>query len=157
MADPALSHLPSPDDEPRVSYVVARLERALRYAINERVSEYGLTTLQYTTLSVLGRRRGGLSNAQLARRAYMTPQSMSEVIEALERSGLIVRNPHPNHRRVLPATLTPKGRRVLAACEAAVSQMEEEMMSELSAEERASLLDALKKCVRSLHAGFPAR
>jgi DNA-binding MarR family transcriptional regulator len=157
MADPALSEAPFPDDEPRVSYVVARLERALRYAINERVSEYGLTTLQYTTLSVLGRRRGGLSNAQLARRAYMTPQSMSEVIEALERSGLIVRNPHPNHRRVLPATLTSKGRRVLAACEAAVGEMEEEMMNELSTDERASLLDALKKCVRSLHAGFPAR
>jgi DNA-binding MarR family transcriptional regulator len=87
----------------------------------------------------------------------MTPQSMSEVIEALERSGLIVRNPHPNHRRVLPATLTSKGRRVLAACDASVGEMEEEMMSELSTDERASLLDALKKCVRSLHAGFPAR
>jgi hypothetical protein len=34
--------------------------------------------------------------------------------------------------------------------------MEEEMMGELTAEERALLLDALKKCVRSLHAGFPA-
>ena len=93
MADPVLSDRPFLDAEPRVSYVVARLERALRYAINERVSEYGLTTLQYTTLSILGRRRGGLSNAQLARRAYMTPQSMSEVIDALERAGLIVRNP----------------------------------------------------------------
>lgn len=157
MADPAISDVPFADDAPRVSYVVARLERALRHAINERVSEYGLTTLQYTTLSVLGRRRGGLSNAQLARRAYMTPQSMSEVIEALERQGLIVRNPHPNHRRVLPATLTPKGRRVLAASEQAVEEMEEEMMSDLSADERAQLLDALKTCVRSLHAGFPTQ
>ena len=48
--------------------------------------EYGLTTLQYTTLSVLGA-AGELSNAQLARRSYMTPQSMSEVIEALEGPG----------------------------------------------------------------------
>ena len=54
--------------EPRISYVIARLERAVRTAINERVRPYGLTTLQYTTLSVLGR-RGGLSNAQLARRS----------------------------------------------------------------------------------------
>ena len=48
---------------------------------------YGLTTLQYTTLSVLGRQGRPLSNAQLARRAYMTPQAMSEVIEALESKG----------------------------------------------------------------------
>ncbi len=148
-----------PDDigAPRVSYVVARLERAVRQAIAERVRPYGLTTLQYTTLSVLGRRRGGLSNAQLARRSYMTPQSMSEVIEALERAGLIKRHPHPNHRRVLPATLTAKGRRVLAACEGAVGEMEEEMMAELSPAERSSLLEALKSCVRSLHAGFPRK
>src|SRR5580765_1175687 len=99
----------------RISYVIARLERAIRTAINERVREHGLTTLQYTTLSVLGR-RGGLSNAQLARRSYMTPQSMSEVIEALEAKGLIERNQHPNHRRVLPAKLTATGVKVLEAC-----------------------------------------
>lgn len=141
--------------EPRFSYVVARLERAVRAGINQRVRPYGLTTLQYTTLSVLGSRGRPLSNAQLARRAYMTPQSMIEVIDALERKGLIRRNPHPNHRRVYPATLTAKGRRVLAACDAAVDEMEEEMLEELDPEERATLLDSLKSCVRGLHAGFP--
>ena len=161
--DGRVAHPASTDDwpedagEPRVSYVVARLERTLRQAINERVREYGLTTLQYTTLSVLGRRVGGLSNAQLARRSYMTPQSMSEVIEALERGGLIERTPHPNHRRVLPATLTSKGREVLGACDDAVGALEEEMMRELSARERTILLEALKSCVRSLSAGFPRR
>lgn len=141
--------------EPRISYVLARLERAVRAAINERVRPFDLTTLQYTTLSVLGARGQPLSNAQLARRAYMTPQSMIEVIDALERKGLIRRDPHPNHRRVYPATLTAKGRRVLAACDAAVEEMEEQMLAELSTEERESLLAWLKACVRALHAGFP--
>src|SRR5436305_12739130 len=118
--------------EPRISYIVARLERAIRREINDRVSEYGLTVLQYTTLSVLGR-RGELSNAQLARRAYMSPQAMSEVIEALEKKGLIKRIQHPNHRRVYPATLTAKGKKVLAACEELVDQMEAEMLADLSA------------------------
>lgn len=141
--------------EPRVSYVIARLERAVRAGINERVRPYELTTLQYTTLSVLGSRGRPLSNAQLARRAYMTPQSMIEVIDALEHKGLIRRAPHPNHRRVYPATLTAKGRRVLAACDIAVKEMEEEMLSELGADERESLVASLKACVRGLHAGFP--
>jgi DNA-binding MarR family transcriptional regulator len=141
--------------EPRISYVVARLERAIRSAVNERVRAYGLTTLQYTTLSVLGARGEPLSNAQLARRAYMTPQSMIEVIDALERKGLIRRDPHPNHRRVYPATLTAKGRRVLKACDAAVEEMEEEMLAGLGVEERKLLRDWLKASVRALHAGFP--
>jgi DNA-binding MarR family transcriptional regulator len=141
--------------EPRISYVVARLERAVRAAVNERVRPHGLTTLQYTTLSVLGARGQPLSNAQLARRAYMTPQSMIEVIDALERKGLIRRDPHPSHRRVFPATMTAKGVRVLKACDAAVEQMEEEMLAGLSPDERESLVVWLKTCVRALHAGFP--
>jgi len=142
--------------EPRISYVVARLERAIRQAINERVKPYGLTTLQYTTLSVLGR-RGELSNAQLARRAYMTPQSMSEVIDALEKKGLIERNPHPNHRRVYPAALTGEGRRVLAACNTAVDELEHEMLAELSPHQERSLRNGLVSAVRALHAGFPEK
>jgi DNA-binding MarR family transcriptional regulator len=143
--------------QPRISYVVARLERAVRAAINERVRPHGLTTLQYTTLSVLGLRGEPLSNAQLARRAYMTPQAMSEVLEALEGKQLIQRNPHPNHRRVFPASLTAKGRRVLAACDDAVAEMEEEMLRELSPSARSALAEALMTCVRALHAGFPQR
>jgi DNA-binding MarR family transcriptional regulator len=141
--------------EPRISYVIARLERAVRAGITERVRPHGLTTLQYTTLSLLGARGQPLSNAQLARRAYMTPQSMLAVIDALEEKGLIRRDPHPNHRRVYPATVTPTGRRVLAACDAAVAAMEEEMLADLGVRERETLLASLKACVRSLHAGVP--
>ena len=141
--------------EPRISYVVARLERAIRAAIADRVRPFGLTTLQYTTLSVLHRHGAPLSNAQLARRAYMTPQSMSEVIDALQSKGLIERNPHPSHGRLLPATLTPKGRRVLAACDRAVDEMEDVMLADVGARERKAFLAALKSAVRALGAGFP--
>jgi DNA-binding MarR family transcriptional regulator len=142
------------DVEPRLSYVIARLERALRAAINDRVKPYGLTTLQYTTLSLLGA-RGELSNAQLARRSYMTPQAMSEVIEALEGKGLIRRDTHPNHRRIYPAALTAKGRKVLSECDRAVDDLEEQVLRDLSPAERAGLADGLMTAVRSLHAGFP--
>jgi len=82
--------------EPRISYVVARLERAVRAGINDRVRPYGLTTLQYTTLTLLGARGQPLSNAQLARRAYMTPQSMLAVIDALEEKGVVRTLAEPN-------------------------------------------------------------
>lgn len=141
--------------EPGVSYAVARLHQRLFAGITERVASYGLTTLQFTTLSVLSRHGAPLSTSQLARRAFMTPQSMSEVIHALERKGLIKRNPHPNHRRTLPATLTAKGRRVLAECEAAVTEFEDSMLAGFSEKDRAALLDMVKAAVRNLGGGFP--
>jgi DNA-binding MarR family transcriptional regulator len=142
--------------EPRISYAVARVERAVRAAIGERVAPYGLTTLQYTLLSVLHRHGAPLSNAQLARRAYMTPQSSGEVLDALQSKGLIKRIPHPSHGRLLPARLTAKGRRVLAACDEAVDELEDTMLRELSADERREFLRALKSAVRALDAGFPS-
>lgn len=141
-------------DGPRISYVIARLERAVRREINERVSRYDLTVLQYTTLSVLGR-RGELSNAQLARRSYMSPQAMSEVIEALESKGLVRRKPHPNHRRVYPAVLTARGRKVLAECEQAVDEMEAVMLGGLPPIVQQHLREGAVSAVRALHAGLP--
>jgi DNA-binding MarR family transcriptional regulator len=141
--------------EPRISYVIARLERAVRAKINERLAPHGLTTLQYTTLSVLGSRGQPLSNAQLARRSYMTPQAMIEVLNALEQKGLIRRDPHPNHRRVYPASVTDEGRRVLAACDASVEEMEEEMLAGLDPAQRELFGEWLKGCVRALNAGLP--
>jgi DNA-binding MarR family transcriptional regulator len=142
--------------EPGVAYAVARLHQRVFASITERVAPSGLTTLQFTTLSVLSRHGAPLSTSQLARRAFMTPQSMSEVIHALERKGLIKRTPHPNHRRTLPATLTAKGRRVLAECEETVSEFEHSMLAGFSEKDRAAFLDMVKAAVRNLGGGFPS-
>ena len=142
--------------EPRVSYAIGRLHQRVFAGISERVAPYDLTTLQFTTLSVLSRHGAPLSTSQLARRAFMTPQSMSEVIHALERKGFIKRNPHPNHRRTLPATLTAKGRRVLAECDDAVFAFEDSMLAGFPEKDRAAFLEMVKAAVRNLGGGFPS-
>jgi len=139
--------------EPRVSYVVARLDRALRREIDERVRPHGLTIGGYTALSVLAG-RSGLSNAQLARRSYITPQSMSQVITGLEREGLIERTPDPAHARVLRARVTRRGKRVLAACDAEVDALEGEMLADVPSDQHDLLLSQLRSCVRRLGAGL---
>jgi DNA-binding MarR family transcriptional regulator len=139
---------------PRISYVVGRLDRALRREINALVAPHGLTVPQYTTLSIL-RDRAGLSNAQLARRSYVTPQSMNEVIAALERHGLVARSPAANHGRVLETTVTAAGLEVLARCDRAVTDMEDRMLADLGPQARAQLLKALTECVHRLGAGLP--
>ena len=68
--------------EPRLSYLIGRLDRVLRRRLSAAVEPVGLTLPAYTALSVL-RAQDGLSNAQLARRSLVTPQSMSEVLALL--------------------------------------------------------------------------
>lgn len=140
--------------EPRISYLVARLERAARAEIGSRVARHGLTTAQYTTLSILGA-RSGLSNAQLARRALITPQSMNEVLHALEEKGLVARRNHPGHGRILLVELTRRGRGALAACDRLVDELEEEMLRELGPRDRSAFRAALQSAVGALHASHP--
>lgn len=149
IASPPVSKSP----QPRISYIVGRLDRALSLAVEERVGAYGLTLPQYTALSVL-RMRPGLSNAQLARRTFVRPQSMMQVISKLEGEGLIQRAPDPGHGRILRTEITDKGREVLAACDRSVTQMEKAMLEDFSREQRDELRDALLTMVRRLGAGF---
>jgi DNA-binding MarR family transcriptional regulator len=142
--------------EPRVSYAIGRLDRAVRQRLDDAVRAHGVTIPQYTALSVL-RARGGLSNAQLARRSLMTPQSMSEVLAALTEKRLITRTAAPDHGRIKRAELTDAGREVLDACDVDVDEIEQEMLGELDFDERDRFMQTLKSCLRRLGAGLDAR
>jgi DNA-binding MarR family transcriptional regulator len=139
------------DRTPHISYVVARLERAVRKEIGRLVGPRGLSVAQYTTLSIL-RSRSGLSNAQLARRLWVTPQSMNEVISALERMGLIHRVPDAGNRRILRTALTPVGRETLAACDAEILEMEGQMLGDIDPVAHDQLVEALEACIRRINA-----
>jgi DNA-binding MarR family transcriptional regulator len=135
--------------EPRLSYVIGRLERVLRRRLTAAVAPAGLTLNGYATLSVL-RAQDGLSNAQLARRALVTPQSMSEVLTHLVDLGYVRRRAEPGHGRIIRTELTKAGNRALERCDRAVDDVEQEMVGELDADEVTSLCDVLIRCGRTL-------
>ena len=75
---------------PLTIYLVKQLELAIRSFMDDALRPYGLTTFQYTALTVL-QHRGRLSSAQLARRSFVRPQTMHEIVRSLEERGLIER------------------------------------------------------------------
>jgi DNA-binding MarR family transcriptional regulator len=135
--------------EPRLGYLIGRLERVLRRRLTAAIEPDGLSLPAYTALSVL-RAQDGLSNAQLARRSLVTPQSMSEVLALLVELRYVRRRAEPGHGRVLRTELTAAGRRALERCDRAVDAVERELLSDLGADERADLRDALLRCSRAL-------
>ena len=137
----------------RLSYIIGRLDRVISQRIDEYISPYDLSVTQYTTLSVLSH-RSGLSNAQLARRAYVTPQAMNQVLAQLAHAGLIERESHATHGRILCINLTEQGKTVLAVCDAAVEAMEQQMLNGVDFAERESLRKVLIGCVRALGGGL---
>ena len=142
--------------EPRLSYVIGRLDRVLRRRLTAALEPTGLTLPAYTALSVL-RTLDGLSNAQLARRSLVTPQSMSEVLALLVEGGYVLRRAEPGHGRVIRTEITNAGVQALERCDRAVDEIEREMLSELAPAEAASLRDVLSRCGRTLEHQFAER
>lgn len=140
------------DLDESIGYELKRVQHALRQAMDAEVRTLGLTTPQYAALSVLERGEE-LSGAELARRCFVTPQTMSGIISGLESAELIERRAHPTHGRVVQARLTQEGAGLLSRAHERVTAVEERMVSRLSDNERRELLKALKSCTATLESG----
>jgi len=131
------------------TYLVKQLESAVRARLDAALRRHSVTTVQYTALTVL-QHRGDLSSAQLARRSFVRPQTMHELVVGLERQGLIERRPSDARRHVLLARLTPAGLTKLAECRADVDLIEREMVQDLTGAEVATLRELLERCHHAL-------
>jgi DNA-binding MarR family transcriptional regulator len=135
---------------PTITYLVGRVERALRRRLQECLSPFKLSVAQYTTLSVLHAGGDEVSNARLASRAFITPQAMNEVVQGLEARKLITRRAAASHGRIVQLLLTDSGLEILQNSHAAVRDLEQSMLGELSASERTALTTALTSCAHAL-------
>jgi DNA-binding MarR family transcriptional regulator len=134
---------------PRVGYLVYRVERRVRARLDEAVRAHGVTTTEYVALSVL-RLRDGMSSAELARWAFVTPQAMNVVISSLERRRLVRRRPDRQHARILRTSVTARGLGVLERCDGSMDAIEADMLRGVPPEEVELLRRMLGTCARSL-------
>jgi DNA-binding MarR family transcriptional regulator len=98
-----------------LAYLLRQAQAATRLTMERALAEYGVTTPQFVVLTML-RAYPGLSGADLARVALLTPQTVGVIIGNLERDGAIRKTPHPVHGRVLQWTLTRRGTALLEKC-----------------------------------------
>ncbi|WP_439892861.1 MarR family winged helix-turn-helix transcriptional regulator (plasmid) [Ralstonia sp. 25C] len=147
------SNPPGPASAPatsaRLPYLIGRTDRIVKRRLGEALAPHGLTVPQFTALSVL-HARGNLSNAQLAERSFMSPQSANEVVKTMEARGWVTRTPDPTHGRIVMLGLTDAALALLAICDEAVSRLEAEMLQGIDAAHAELLHDLLLQCGRNL-------
>lgn len=92
----------------------------------------------------------GVSNAELARRCFVTPQAMHSVVTTLERRARIVRPDDAEHGRERAAQLTGDGTRLLKRARRAVDAIEERAFGSLSPPQQTRLRAALAAVIDAL-------
>lgn len=138
-----------PELDARIGYAVKRLQQALRAAGDRALRPIGLTMGQYAVLAVLAD-GSAASNSELARRAFVTRQSMNELLAGLLRDGLVSRAAHPQDGRALLVRLTDAGRELGIRGAQALGSVEERMVDGLSGRDRQQFLDLLRTCAANL-------
>jgi DNA-binding MarR family transcriptional regulator len=124
---------------------VVRFSQVLRAVLEDRLRPLELTAPQYLALRLI-QQSPGLTNAELARELFVTPQTTIRVVRRLTQAGLVVRTPDPRHGRLLETRLTTKGIGFLARARRLAEAAETEVLAPLTAGQRSRLLTFLQRC-----------
>src|SRR5690625_2129623 len=133
-----------------IAYLVGRLDHVLKRGIRNCLRPYGVTPAQYTALSIF-RVHEQLSNAQLAERSMVSPQSANEMVKIMEKRGWILRQIAKTQGRIIPIQLTPAGFDLLEKCDQQVAKLETAMLATLSNSNKHDLQNHLRKMIRNLN------
>ncbi len=91
-------------------------------------------------------------SGELAQRCGLTPASISELVDSLERDGFVRRSEDPNDRRVVVVDITSRGRREIERVGELMTAPVAKIIAGLSAEKRARLAAALTDLQEALAA-----
>ncbi|WP_051945947.1 MarR family transcriptional regulator [Verrucomicrobium sp. BvORR106] len=127
-------------------------QHALRTRLDEALRPLNLTAPQCAVLSAL-EQEPGLSNAALARAAFVTPQSMQGILVNMEREGFVTRSSDPNHGRILRSEVTATGREALMQAHYAILEVEAVAIDLLGEQEVARLAGTLAQYAEQLLKG----
>jgi DNA-binding MarR family transcriptional regulator len=131
-----------------LGYLIKEVQHMLRTSMDNALRDIELTTPQYSILSELDE-FPGLSNADLARRSFVTPQTMNLIVRSLEEHGLIAKEPNETHGRKQDIRLTEQGQKLLKRAHQAVGGIETGLFGCLSTLESKQFESALNKIVSS--------
>jgi DNA-binding MarR family transcriptional regulator len=132
-----------------LTYLLRQAQAAARLSLERALADLGATPPQFVVLTML-KAYPGLSGADLARVAVLTPQTVGVIIRNLERDGAIRKTPHPVHGRLLQWTLTNLGAKLLAKCRRRAMALERRLVAGLGAKAQLTIRRWLSKIAADL-------
>ncbi|MFH8249331.1 MarR family winged helix-turn-helix transcriptional regulator [Microbacterium sp. B2969] len=139
-------------EDTNFTYVIKQVELALRPYIEEACAAAGMTTAQYTALTVL-ERRPGITSSELARRSFVRAQTMAQTMDPMLEAGLVRRERDPLHARRLLLYLTDKGAAAISQARPGVAELERLITTGFTDEEGAAFADYLRRVRNTLTDG----
>lgn len=141
-ATEAMAEIVSRDD---LGFLLAKATQRWNELLTEHfaTSGYGDISPSYGSILLPLYEEDGLRMGELARRARLSKQSMTDLIRRLERDGLVERQPDPADGRASLIYLTPRSRRFKPIAASTLLELDRIVRKRLSARRVAELKSAL--------------
>lgn len=135
------------DWELRLGFLIHDVSRLRRSAFDRCLKPLNVTRSQWWVLAYLSR-EDGMTQSQLAEELDLGKVAVGGLIDRLEKSGLLRRDPDASDRRVNRVFLEPKSKQLIARMRKVSHRMNEQILSGLPDEHleaAATTLDAMKR------------
>lgn len=132
------------------SLLYLRLVRVM----NQRMAEEGASLARARMLLCLDR-TGLKRGTELAEFFSLSPRTITEAIDGMERDGLVERQPDPDDRRAKIISITPAGHEALKRTEPLRLALIDQTFGTLEPEERENLMAYLRKIDAALDVMSP--
>ena len=127
---------------------IMRAQQIVLARVDDALKPHGLTFARYEALVLLTfSRTGSLPLGKMGERLMIHPTSVTNIVDRLERQGLVKRTPHPTDRRTTLCEITDEGRGVCAAATDAVVEIDIGIagLSDREADQLTRLLAKMRK------------
>ena len=134
-----------------IGHLLKNLHLSVRQAVEEalRVQRIDMSLPHFMALLTL-ETEPGIPGAELARRSFVTAQTMNTILHRLEREGDIEREPHPQRSRADSWYLTKNGQARLKRARVIVEAVWGRVLSVLKPAEMKVMQSMLERCIRGL-------
>ncbi|WP_127105836.1 MarR family winged helix-turn-helix transcriptional regulator [Pararhodobacter zhoushanensis] len=128
--------------------------RVMRSEFSRRARDHKLSLLQWRTLGVLAR-QDGMTQSVLAARIEVSPMTMSDTIDRLEKHGYVRREPDPTDSRAKLVLLTPAALPIIEEMRLVAQHMMARALTGIEPDESETLVRLLGQIMSNLETAAP--
>jgi DNA-binding MarR family transcriptional regulator len=132
----------------RMLSCTVRIENEIRSRLR---ATFGITLPRFDLMAQLERHPDGLRMGELSKRMMVTGGNVTGITDQLEREKLVLRVADPADRRASSVKLTAAGRRAFAEMAAVHECWIEELLEDISSDDKGQLIELLSQMKRHLN------
>ena len=145
----------TPDDQLRLTVLLVLVARKWRSLLDEKLRPGGQSSARMEALSAILNSPDGSAQVDIARRLRIEGPTLTRMLDALEKDGLVERQPAPADRRTKRLQVTLQGEAALEDIFAVADIFRGRLLKGIEAEKLAEVSHFLAGLLERLDGGLP--